>query len=271
MNFNLSRLFNIITFEIVRLFKTKRGLLALLAFSAIWFIILYYFVGSASSIVTSHSFESMAKQLFGALGLSALLEWPVAEYTIYWLVAIYFFPSFALLVCSDQFCSDKHRGTLRFITLRTTRAELIIGRFLGQLLIMSILILLTAAATTLLASLRDITLLSESIALGVKLSLQLIIVVLPFIALMTLLNTLVSSARLAIVFATLFFALGPLFIVFIEYQFGQKFYLNLVFPGGQISNVLAQSSDLASQYLLPLVQTAVLLISSHLIMKRASL
>ena len=88
---------------------------------------------------------------------------------------------------------------------------------------------------------------------------------------MTLLNTLVSSARLAIVFATLFFALGPLLIVFIEYQFGQNFYLNLIFPGGQISHVLAQSSDFANQYLLPLVQTVVLLISSHLIMKRASL
>ena len=259
MNINLSRLFNIITFEIVRLFKTKRGLLALLAFAAIWFIILYYFVGSASAIVTSNSFESMAKQLFGALGLSALLDWPVAEYAIYWLVAIYFFPSFALLVCSDQICSDKQRGTLRFITLRTTRAELVLGRFLGQLLIMSILILLTAIATTILASLRDITLLTDSI------------VVAPFIALMSLLNTFVTSARLAIVVATLFFALGPLFVVFIEYQFGQNFYLNLIFPGGQISSVLSQSSDIASQYFLPLLQTAVLLIGSHLMMKRASL
>jgi Cu-processing system permease protein len=34
---------------------------------------------------------------------------------------------------------------------------------------------------------------------------------------------------------------------------------------------LAQSSDFANQYILPLVQTVVLLISSHLIMKRASL
>ena len=271
MNINLSRLFNIITFEIVRLFKTKRGLLALLAFAAIWFIILHYFVGSASAIVTSNSFESMAKQLFGALGLSALLDWPVAEYAIYWLVAIYFFPSFALLVCSDQICSDKQRGTLRFITLRTTRAELVLGRFLGQLLIMSILILLTAIATTILASLRDITLLTDSIMLGIQLCLQLIIVVAPFIALMSLLNTFVTSARLAIVVATLFFALGPLFVVFIEYQFGQNFYLNLIFPGGQISSVLSQSSDIASQYFLPLLQTAVLLIGSHLMMKRASL
>ncbi|ASP49608.1 hypothetical protein [Cognaticolwellia beringensis] len=271
MNINLARISTIITFEIVRLFKTKRGLLALLAFATIWFIILYYFVSSASATVTSHSFESMAEKLFGALGLSALLDWPVAEYAIYWLVAIYFFPSFALLVCSDQFCSDKQRGTLRFITLRTTRAELVLGRYLGQLLIMAILILLTSIATTILASVRDISLLSDSIWLGSKLSLEILIVVMPFIALMSLLNTFVTSARLAIVAATLFFALGPLIVTFIEYQFGQTFYLNLLFPGEQISRVLSQSSVGVSQYLLPLIQTVVLLITSHLIMKRASL
>lgn len=255
----------------MRLFKTKRGLLALLAFATIWFIILYYFVGSASGIVNSPSFENMAKQLFGVLGLSALLEWPVAEYAIYWLVAVYFFPSFALLVCSDQFCSDKHRGTLRFITLRATRTELILGRYLGQLLIMVILIFMTSIATTILASMRDLTLLLASIQTGAKLSLELTIVVMPFIALMTLLNTFVNSARLAIVAATLFFALGPLIIAYIKYQFGQTFYLTLLFPGEQIDSILSQSSVTTGQYLLPLMQTIILLIASHFMMKRASL
>ena len=271
MNINLSRLAIIITFEIERLFKTKRGLLALLAFATIWFIILYYFVGSASAIVSSASFEGMAQQLFGTLGLSALLDWPVAEYAIYWLVAVYFFPSFSLLVCSDQFCSDKHRGTLRFITLRSSRAELILGRYLGQVLIMAILILMTSIATTILAISRDLSLLMPSLQIGAKLILELIIVVMPFIALMTLLNTVVNSARLAIVTATLIFALGPLCLAFIKYQFGQVFYLNMLFPGEQISNILSQSHTSTSQYILPLAQTLLLLITSHLLMKRASL
>tara|TARA_R110000737_G_scaffold337656_1_gene358024 strand:- start:8659 stop:9420 length:762 start_codon:yes stop_codon:yes gene_type:complete len=253
------------------LFKTKRGLLALLAFATIWFIILYYFVGSASAIVSSPSFEGMAQQLFGTLGLTALLDWPVAEYAMYWLVAVYFFPSFALLVCSDQFCSDKHRGTLRFITLRATRAELIVGRYLGQLLIMAILILMTSIATTVLAIMRDLTLLAPSLQIGAKLTLELVIVAMPFIALMTLLNTLVNSARLAVVAATLIFALGPLSIAFINYQFGQSFYLNMLLPGEQISSILSQNNMATSQYILPLVQTLFLLIASHLMMKRASL
>lgn len=271
MNINLSRLSNIILFEVVRLFKTKRGLLALLAFLTIWFVILYYFVSSAAAIVTSASFERMAYELFGSLGLSALLDWPVSEYAIYWLVAVYFFPSFSVLACSDQICSDKQRGTLRFITLRATRLELILGRYLGQLLIISILIMLTIVATTVLASVRDIALLSDSIIIGGRLWLELLIVVMPFIALMSLLNTLISSARLTVVVATLFFGLGPLIIAFIKYQFGQEFYLSLLFPGGQINSILSQSGLNGSHYLLPLIQTVVLLTCSHFVMKRTSI
>jgi ABC-type transport system involved in multi-copper enzyme maturation permease subunit len=258
-------------FEMVRLFNTKRGLLALLTFATIWFIMLYYFVGSAAAIVTSASFESMAANLFGVLGVSALLDWSVSEFAIYWLIAVYFFPIFAVVVCSDQICSDKQRGTLRFITLRCTRLELILGRYLGQLSIVLILILLTIIATSILASVRDITLLSASLIIGTKLSLELLIVVMPFIALMSLLNTVVSSAKLATVTATLFFALGPLIVTFIKYQFGQEFYLSLIFPGGQIDSMLSQSGLNGSHYILPLIQTFAFLVCSHFVMKRASI
>lgn len=271
LNISLSRLTHIILFELVRLFNTKRGLLALSAFATIWFIILYYFVGSATGIVTSPSFERIASDVFGALGLSALLKWPVSEFAIYWLVAVYFFPVFSVLACSDQICSDKQRGTLRFITLRSTRLELILGRYLGQLLIITILITLTMLATIILASLRDTSLLIIGLFIAIKLFLELFIIVMPFIALMTLLNTLVTSARLAVVMATLFFGLGPLIVTFVEYQFGQNFYLNLVFPGGQISSILSQTNVSGAHYLLPLLQTLAFIVCSHFVMKRATL
>lgn len=255
----------------VRLFQTKRGLLALLAFATIWFIILYYFVNSAAAYVMSDGFEQMATQLFSGLGLSALLEWPVSEYVIYWLIAVYFFPIFSVLVCSDQICSDTQRGTLRFLTLRSTRVEIILGRYLGQLLIISILILLTILATAVLACVRDVSLLSDSLALAAKLLLELVVVVMPFIALMSLLNTLVSSAKLAIVMTILFFGLGPILIGIVNYFLGHNLYLHFVFPGGQISSILSQSHIGFSQYLLPLIQTLVFLICANVVMKRASI
>ena len=103
-------------------------------------------VSSATEIIFSDGFKIVASTLFGSLGLNALLEWPVAEFAIYWLVAVYSFPLFALFVTSDQTCSDKARGTLRFITLRATRSEILIGRFFGQFLIIVVLIFLTLIA-----------------------------------------------------------------------------------------------------------------------------
>lgn len=252
----------------IRLFNTKRGLLALLAFATIWFIILYYFVSAASDIIASPTFEGMASQVFGALGVSALLNWDVAEFSIYWLVSVYFFPMFAILICSDQLCSDKQRGTLRFITLRATRLELILGRYLGQVLIISILILMTILATSILASVRNIDLFYSSLTLGFRVWMELLLVVLPFIALMSMLNALVSSAKFAVVVATLFFGLGPLILALIKYQFGQEFYLNLLFPGEQIGEIFAQASSQTNHYLLPLVQTLLLLVFSYFAMKR---
>lgn len=271
MIINFTRLSHILVFELTRLFTTKRGWLSLIAFTTIWFIILYYFVASASIIVSSPSSESYIKQIFAAIGLSALLDWPVSEFAIYWLVSVYFFPCFAVLVCSDQLCSDKQRGTLRFISLRVSRLELLLGRYLGQLCIVTLLIVVTSLATMLLASIRDITLISLSLGLAAKLSFELMVLVMPFIALMTLLNTFLSSARLALVFATLTFTLAPLVIRLIQHQLGHDFYLDYLIPGGKIADILSQSNVISAQYLLPVIQTMIMLAISHAILKRASL
>jgi hypothetical protein len=253
------------------LFSTKRGIIALLAFATVWFIILHYFVSAAATIVTSSTFKQMANELFGALGLSALLKWPVPEFAIYWLVAVYSFPIFSLFAASDQICSDKSRGTLRFISLRATRLELILGRFLGQVMILALLILMTLLATTLLAMSRDSGLALASIGIAAKLFFELLVVILPFVALMTALNCLLSSARMALVSSVLFFGLGPLFVTFIKYQFGQSFYLEQIFPGGQITDILAQAETGIQHFGLPIAQTLVLLFISHLLIKRESL
>ena len=127
---------------------------------SLWFgfFILYYPVNYAADLVRTVEFRAAVEQVFGALGLTALLDWPVSELALYWLVAIYTFPLFAIAASSDQTCSDRARGTLRFISLRSTRNEIVLGRFLGQVMITSILVVLTLMATTLLALWRDTSL-----------------------------------------------------------------------------------------------------------------
>lgn len=258
-------------FELIRLFFTKRGMIALAAFASIWFIILHYFVSSAVGIVSSGSFQDIAQKLFGAMGLSELLTWPVPELAIYWLVAAYLFPSFALFAASDQTCSDRTRGTLRFISLRATRSEILIGRFIGQTLIISILVAFTLIATVIMASYRDIGLFSTGLTKALILFVDINIISLPFIAMMTFLNSFLRSSKMAIVICSLIFALGPLFISLLTYKLSMASSLTYIFPGVQISDAIGQSKLSGENYIVPIIQTACYLAVANLIMKRSSL
>ncbi len=268
---NYKRIWILARFELIRLFLTKRGMIALAAFATVWFIILYYFVSSSIDIVSSGTFQDIAKQLFGALGLADLLNWPVPELAIYWLIAAYLFPSFALFSASDQTCSDRTRGTLRFISLRATRTEIILGRFLGQVLITKILISVTIVATVLMAGYRDISLLGQGGYQATKLFIDLSIIVLPFIALMTLLNSFLRSSKMAIVVCTLIFGLGPFIISILAYKIPIAEKLNYIFPGGQVADLLGNSELAIGNYSLPIIQSIFFLIIANIIMKRTSL
>jgi len=268
---SLIRIWALAKFELIRLFLTKRGMVAILAFVTAWFIILYYPVNSAVNIVSSDNFRDMVEDTFGILGLSALLNWQVSEFTIYWLIALYFFPVFALGASSDQTCADRTRGTLRFISLRATRNEIILGRFIGQVVIIAILILLTLVATTTLAWWRESALLVPALLKASQLFIQLIIIVLPFIALTSFFNSFLRSAKLTSVVTLLFFGLGSLLIGLISYQLSSANYLNYIFPGVQLSDVVGQDKLTVVDFLIPLIQTCCYLALASMFMKRSAL
>ncbi|WOH38097.1 hypothetical protein RI844_02330 [Thalassotalea fonticola] len=267
----LLRLWNLACFEITRVFQTKSGLLALFAFLLVWFLILYYPVNSAFEFISSPLFKDVAKKMFGALGLSALLSWPVPELAIYWLIALYIFPIFTIVITSDQTCADRERGTLRFISLRATRGEIVLGRFLGQLVIMACLIGLSLVATVLMATLRDSQLLSFGVLKASQLYFQLVILVLPFIALMTLFNSFTTSSKKVVLFSVILFGLGPMIISLVEYSLPILGYLEYLIPGTQIYDVINSQEQGLSIYVLPLSQMMVFLCLAYVKMKRSSL
>jgi hypothetical protein len=268
---NINRLSVITQFELIRIFKTKNGLIALTAFCAVWFILLYYMVSSATEIIFSDGFKIAASTLFGALGLNALLEWPVAEFSIYWLVAVYSFPIFTLLVTSDQTCSDRARGTLRFITLRATRSEILLGRFLGQFLILVSLILLTLVACVVLATARDVELLLPAVQQALVLFIELAVIITPFIALMSFFNSILSSSKMSIVTCILFYTIGALLVGFIQFQLNSGLFLDYIFPGTQISSVVSLQGLDFNHYVVPILQSIVLLFAADKLLKRTSL
>lgn len=268
---NTQRIWIIIRFELIRLFGSKRGLLVLLAFACIWFVIYYYIISSAANLLTSSSFKDLIQQGFGRLNLSKVLEWQLPQLTTYWLIAAYLLPVFALSFSSDQTCSDRERGTLRFILLRCTRFELLLGRFLGQVLIISMLIAITLAVSILLGFLDNSALSVELLSTAFTVFGQLIIIVLPFIASMTLINSFVKSAKMSIVIYTLFYIIGVLVINIIGYFLIDVSILYYLYPGDQIPRILGFEGQPFDQYLLPLIQTILYLALATITLKRASL
>lgn len=265
------RLANIAVFELVRLFLTKRGLLAVAAFAICWLLILRYPIGQAVSILSSPDFAIFFDDMFGAIGLSQLLTWPEAELAAYWLIALYSFPSFCLFLCSDQTVGDRQRGTLRFLSLRATRSEILIGRFIGQILILSILILLSIFATLIMLSYRDPSLFVSGMTRSIALFAYLLISVMPFIALMSLLNTVASSARLAFVFAILIFTGGSIIVGLLAWQVPALSVLSFIFPGYQLDQLAGQNASMALGLGLPLLHTVILLILADRIFARSSI
>ena len=268
---SIFRVWQLAQFELTRLFATKRGLLALGAFAMVWFMIQNYLIAHAVPFLSSPEFADITGQLAGNIGLRELVSWPEAELAVFWIIALYSFPAFSLFVCSDQTVGDRLRGTLRFISLRCTREEILVGRFLGQLIIIATLISLTVLATFILMIYRDLSLLGSGALLSVSVTAQLILIVMPFIALMSLLNLVTSSSRLSVVLAILLFTLGNALISYLSYYFPILSWLLYVYPGVQILDVAPQNSFSLSDWLLPVAQTMGLLTLSILTFKRRSL
>lgn len=268
---NPQRLLNIIQFELSRLFLTKRGLLAVAAFTLCWLLILRYPIGEAVNFMSSPELAELAHNLLGAIGLSKLFDWPESELAMYWLIALYSFPTFCLFLCSDQIVGDKARGTLRFLSLRATRSEILFGRFLGQVLILALLLIITLVATLAVLGFRDPTLLGSGISRSVMVFFYLLIAVLPFIALMTLFNTFARSARLCVVLAVLFFTAGGIIASILSWQIPALVVLDYIFPGVQFEQMAGQNAGLFKSIGVPLLQTAVMLTVAKQIFARSSL
>lgn len=268
---NVGRLTQIAGFELVRMFLTKRGLIALAAFALVWLVILRYPIGQAVGIISSPDFEQIARDISGSIGLNKLLDWPEAEFAMYWLIALYSFPVFSLFICSDQTVGDRERGTLRFLSLCSTRFEILFGRFLGQLAVLTCLVGITLVATLAVLGFRDPSLLAGGVGRAVSIFLILIVTFAPFVALMSLINTFASSSRLSIVLAILYFTAGGIIVGLLEWQIPALSVLDYLFPGVQIELLAGQNLPLLSALAIPLVQTAVLLVVAQRVFARSSL
>jgi hypothetical protein len=259
-------------FELRRLWLTRRGLMTLAATTVIWFFLLRYAIAPASDVIASEGFRQFFRDIFGASGLTQLFNWPAPELAIYWVLSLLLLPTFCLFFTANQLCSDLERGTLRFLALRSSRFSIVLGRFSGQMLVQGCLIVLSLAATLSLAAWREGGITLAMLDAALVIAVNLILVLLPFTALMSCFSALVRSSRLAVSLAIV--SLGLLFALLSWFIFYFPDFLFLLgyLPGTQVLQLLPQQGWQTLQHaVLPLVQTAVLLSAATMLLKRKML
>lgn len=259
-------------FELIRLLFTRRGLLSILAFALIWFLILRYAIFPASRFLAEGAGQLLLELLPGEINLRHLADWIVPELSVYWLFSLLLLPLFCIVLTADQTASDRARGTLRFLHLRATRPAIFFGRFLGQMYIQILIILITGITTFALALYRDSSLLAGGVEQFFVIVLNLALVLLPYTALMAVVSILAKSARQATIYAIILWTVILLAIRFAQSRLAELAVLDWVLPGAQIRSLMQlQHWDTLSVAYVPLIQTAVLLLIGWLIARRIDL
>jgi len=241
--------------EVIRLLSTRRGLFALLGFLLVWLAVLNYGILPAASLFSEPSNSIVIEFLLSALGLEDWangVSWPAAELAVYWFVSLYLFPFFALIASADQTASDRSRGT----------------RFVGQCLIMMIVILMTLGSVLLIIAFYSPDNLALSLAKSPMIITNLWLVLLPYIALMALVSVFASSARQATLLAVILWISALLIVGFIRSRFGDSALLNWALPGSQVGELLRLSDWSTMSYaFIPVVHTTLFLVLGSVFMR----
>jgi hypothetical protein len=209
---------------------------------------------------------------FDFIGFSSIQQWPIPEFGVFWHFALLIFPMLSITLAADQTCSDRERGTLRFIVMRSSRDSIFFGRFAGVMVIQAFLISVAALSTLALVLYRDTSLVSLALPDLFAITVNLILAVLPFTAMMAALSVKVKSARQATVWAILIWTfLAGIISIFAYYLPALDFFKCLI-PGYQLSD-LAELSGWQTLQLayVPLLQSLMLLALGRWIMARQAL
>lgn len=259
-------------FELRRLWLTRRGLMTLTATAVIWVLLLRYVIAPATELMTSAGFREFYQHIFGSSAMSQLFAWPAPELAMYWLLSLLLLPMLCLFFTANQLCSDIERGTMRFLALRSSRISIVLGRFSGQMLVQSCLILLSVTATLSLAVWREGNLSWAMLNAALVITINLIVLLFPFTALMSCFSALVRSPQLAVSLAIV--SLGVLFVLlsWLIFHFPDLLFLLGYLPGTQVVQLLPlQGWQTLNYAVVPLVQTILLLITATVILKRKGL
>lgn len=253
----LPALLPILRLEAYRLFMTKQGRFFMVAFILIWCLLLRFVLMKAALWVDEYRIN---------LNKQTSNYWVIYQY-----MSLALFPIFCIIMGAGQTGSDRSRGTLRFMSLHTTRGAIFFGRFIAQVLIQWGFLLISFISALLVFCITD-SFTWHQLGQGLIFLANLSLCLLPFIALMSMLSAKVDSARKASLLAFLIWFFALAIVSLISHYFAFLAPIKLIVPGMQFDD-LRQLTGFAQFKLvyIPVIQTLVFLTLGHFFMKRAAI
>lgn len=258
--------------EVRRLLASRRGLVSLLAFAAFWYAVLVWFVRPAGRLAGSSDSPGPAALLDELLGFNLLERWPAPEMAAWWVAALYALPFVAVLTGADQIASDRARGTLRYLVLRVSRLQVLLGRFLGQALLMLAMVLATGLSSVVVVALERAHAVSDALASVPAATLAIWLTLLPWVALMALVSALSSTPGQATRYAVILWVVLSIASGWLARRFPDVALVDHLLPGSSVRALYAHTGQSAlAAASIGVVQALVLLTLAAVVMRRRDL
>jgi ABC-type transport system involved in multi-copper enzyme maturation permease subunit len=263
------------THELNGLIRKPKGIIVLLLFIILWCAWMHIPMAwlYKKSLITP-SLQSLSSELpsLTAAQVDGLARWPSFITAAIWYIGLFVFPAIPLLLSSDLMVSDLQRGTIRFFALRTTRRSFLLGRFLGQVLNLSVFILIAILLTIGFLKYWGSSVLEQEMWALSASGLNFLIISMPVLGLLTLASTFASTPRRAMLWAVLTWTVFGWIIGYITNAYPAMSYLHYLVPGHQLSDLISLYG-LKSLTLAPIaiVQTLIFLLGADYLLGRGDL
>jgi hypothetical protein len=210
------------------LFRLK-GLVFLIPFLFFWYLNLkFLYERGGQALVSPESIVILSWLYNPEIAQILLLLYPPVL-SVFLIMVLASTPAFAMLSGNDQLASDSGRQTFRFLLTRCTRSEIFAGRFLSHYLLISLSTLLIAAMATAISLHHDQYSTAAIIHYAGHISLLVLVYMLPFVAYMSVISALMSSALSALLMAVSVYIVLIILGNYLQYKSGVTIELH---PGG---------------------------------------
>jgi hypothetical protein len=218
---NWQRIGLLLRFDLYYCLIRLRGWVFLVPFSFCWFLVFKQIDKGVSEMLQSQEGIMITSAIYGTDGALSLFIDNPPSMSLFYVISLSIIPFFMVLASYDQFSTDLSSGYFRFLSSRCKRIEIFLARILSAFSLVAGAFFIVTVICTALSIKNDGYQTIDVAFYSLQIYFTLLLYALPFIAYMSLISSMVSSALAALFLGMFGYALIwilNLFTIFIEYK-----------------------------------------------------